>query len=401
MIMRRRTLFGAVAALPLAVPALAATATVRRDVTVAAPELFRFRVNRRGDWLIVRLTASNGLTGLGDASHGGDDAETARQLRRLAGLVRGCSIFDVSRIRELMTTHTPAPSAGAIVAASAIEHCLWDLIGQTLGVPSYDLFGGRRHDSVRLYANINRSADPRTPEGFAAMARRAVDAGFDAIKLAPFDAIPAGMTDPIARERLTQAGVDCARAVRAAIGSRRSLLIDAHGRFALPDALQLAHRLEPLDLFWLEEATPADPPANLAAVNRAAAMPTAGGESLRGVAEFYPYIAAGAVDTVMPDVKVCGGLLELKKIAAIAEGAGLAVSPHGPASPVGNVAAAQVACTLPNFSILEFAFGETDWRADMLKGGEDVRAGRLHLTDRPGFGIALDPVFLRQAGEPL
>ncbi len=87
-------------------------------------------------------------------------------------------------------------------------------------------------------------------------------------------------------------------------------------------------------------------------------MPTAGGESIYGVEGIYPYIKAEAVDIVMPDVKVCGGLLEVKKIAALAEGAGLLVSPHGPASPVGNAAAAQVSATIPSFNILELAYGE-------------------------------------------
>ena len=103
-------------------------------------------------------------------------------------------------------------------------------------------------------------------------------------------------------------------------------------------------------------------------------MPTAGGESIYGVEGIYPYIKAEAVDIVMPDVKVCGGLLEVKKIAALAEGAGLLVSPHGPASPVGNAAAAQVSATIPSFNILELAYGEVPWRADVIDPPEAIDA---------------------------
>jgi galactonate dehydratase len=174
-----------------------------------------------------------------------------------------------------------------------------------------------------------------------------------------------------------------------------------HSRLGLDDGLKLAERLRPLNLFWLEEVTPADPPANLAAINRAAPMPTAGGESIQGVAGFFPYIAAGAVDTVMPDVKVCGGLLEVKKIAAIAEGAGLSVSPHGPASPVGNLAAAHVSATLPNFSILEFSFGEVPWRADLLRPAESIREGSLLLGNTAGFGADLDDRLLARIGRSI
>jgi galactonate dehydratase len=92
----------------------------------------------------------------------------------------------------------------------------------------------------------------------------------------------------------------------------------------------------------------------------------------------------------MPDPKYCGGLFELKKIAALAEGAGLLVSPHGPASPVGTTAAAQVSATLPNFLILEFSYGEVPWRAEIVDPPEQIAAGALSLTNRPGLGITLN-----------
>jgi galactonate dehydratase len=109
-----------------------------------------------------------------------------------------------------------------------------------------------------------------------------------------------------------------------------------------------------------------------------------------GVKGFYPSIKAEAVDIVMPDVKFCGGMLELKKIAAMAEGAGLLTSPHGPASPVGNVAAAHVCATLPNFNILEFSYGEVPWRAELIEPAERIVDSALPLSDAPGFGIALN-----------
>jgi galactonate dehydratase len=92
----------------------------------------------------------------------------------------------------------------------------------------------------------------------------------------------------------------------------------------------------------------------------------------------------------MPDVKYCGGMLEMKKVAAMAEGAGMPVAPHGPASPVGNVAAAQVCAGLPNFHILEFAHGETDWRAELIDPPEALDKGMLAVSRRPGFGITLN-----------
>jgi galactonate dehydratase len=164
--------------------------------------------------------------------------------------------------------------------------------------------------------------------------------------------------------------------------------VDVHNHFDLPHGLELARRFEPLRLLWLEEVTPR--PEDLAAVRRAAKIPIAGGENLYGVRGFHPYIAAGAVDIAMPDVKYCGGVLELKKIAALAEGAGLKVAPHGPASPVGNAAAAHVCATLPNLEVLEFAFGEVPWRAEVIEPPEALEHGRMIVPDRPGFGIELN-----------
>lgn len=402
--MERRALLKGIATSPavLAAGAGAGAVAPRASVVVEGLEAFRLPVNKRGDWIVLRLTASNGLVGIGDASQSGHDDETIAWLKRLADLLRGRSVFDIAWFRQASAALIArSPDAHGVTAASALEHCLWDLAGRTLGVPTYQLFGGRLRDSVRVYANINRSTDPRTPDGFAAMASRAVAAGFTAVKLAPFDHISPTPVDRPTLDRLIDRGVACAEAVRAAIGPGRDLLIDVHSRLGLQDGLVLAERLRPLNLFWLEEVTPASPVGNLAAINRAAAMPTAGGESIQGVAGFYPYLAAGAVDIAMPDVKVCGGMLELKKIAGLAEGAGLLVSPHGPASPVGNLAAAHVSATLPNFSILELSFGEVPWRAELITPAEHIRDGALVLGTGAGFGHDLHGPALAARGHPI
>jgi len=109
-----------------------------------------------------------------------------------------------------------------------------------------------------------------------------------------------------------------------------------------------------------------------------------------GAKGFLPYLEGGAVDTAMPDVKYCGGMLELKKVASLADAFGLKESPHGPASPVGNVAAAHVCAGLPNFLILEFSYGEVPWRAEIIDPPERIEKGMLKLSARPGLGIRLN-----------
>ncbi|MCU0245175.1 MAG: mandelate racemase/muconate lactonizing enzyme family protein [Bryobacter sp.] len=356
--------------------------------TVAALEVFRVRVNRRGNWTLVRLRTKEGLAGIGEASHGGNDERTIQALRGFYQRLEGRSAADILAFLRGARAEAKQQGRNAVCAMSALEMCLWDIAGQAAGIPCHQFFGGKLNAALRNYANINRCTEERTPDGFAASARRAVEAGYDAIKLAPFDGMPKGGDEPF-----TQKGLASLRAVREAIGPERDLLVDGHHHLSLPRGLQLLEEVDPLRLFWMEELTV---DKDLPAIDKAAKMPTAGGENLFGVEGFGPYLRAGSVDIAMPDVKYCGGMLELRNIAALAEGFGCPVSPHGPASPVGNVAAAHVCAAMPNFLILELGFGEVPWRAEVIDPPEEIRAGRLALSDRPGLGIRLNDAILKK-----
>ncbi len=380
--MRRRSLLAGLAG--VAASARTAVATQRdRGPIVESLEIARIRVNHRGNWLLIRTKANNGQTGIGDASHGGDETQQVQAIQQLFAELKGRPIYDVEWLRNFVA----APDRLTATALSALEQTLWDLQAKTARVPVYDLFGGALRNEIRTYANINRTVVDRTPRGFVEVARRAVDDGFDAVKLAPFDGMPKISGNEPEITKWTDLGVACAEAVRQAIGPKCDLMIDLHSHLDRERGLRLLERLQPLHLFWIEEVTPANPISDLAAINAADKMPTAGGESIFGVEGFFPYLAAKAVSVAMPDVKCCGGLLEAKKIAAIAEGAGVKLSPHGPASPVGDMAAAHVCATLRNFVILEHAYGEVPWRAELVTPPENFVNGRIHLTDAPGFGI--------------
>ena len=360
-------------------------------ITVTGLEIFTVKVNARGNWILTRLSTSAGVTGIGDASHNAPDAERIRYLKQFFELLKGRSIYDIEWLRQAAEPEIFKSRPGAAsVALSGLEQCLWDIRGKVTSVPTYELFGGLLHPRIRNYANINRSADPRTPEGFAAMAERAIAAGFDAVKLAPFDDMPRDLSNAAQIEDFTKLGIARADAVRKVIGPKRDLLVDVHSHLDLDRGLQLARRMEYLNLYWLEEVTPAKPVEMLARINRDAKMPTAGGEAIYGVKGFYPYITAKAVDIAMPDVKYCGGMLELKKIAALCEAADVPVAPHDPASPIGNVSAAHVCATMPNFKILEFSYGEVPWRAELIDPPESLDKGHINLSRRPGLGITLN-----------
>lgn len=384
--LERRRLLQSLAVIPSISPSLAADL---HRTAIESLEVFTVRVNRRGNWLLVRIRTNNGLTGIGDASHGGSDAAKQELIRQFFDLVKGRSPADVEWLRSVAEPVILKRGTPAAVAMSGLEQCMWDLQGKICSCPVYDLLGGKLRDSVRNYANINRSTEIRDPEGFARMAEKALAAGFDAIKLAPFDDMPP-LSERALADQMTELGISRAAAVRKAIGDSRDLLVDVHSHMDLERGLKLLKRMEPLRLFWLEEVVPAKNLHDLAVINEAAPMPTAGGESRYGVREFLPYVSARAVDITMPDVKYCGGMLELKKIAALSEAAQMPVAPHGPASPVGNMAAAHVCVTAPNFHILEFSFGEVEWRADLVNPAEVLNRGFLAPSSRPGLGITLN-----------
>ena len=318
------------------------------EIKVSGVEVFSLRVNDRGNWVVIRLQSDAGLTGLGDASHSGRQDPAIPKVIEYAERMKGRSIFDLEWLKQQCAPEYDEFRRATSCAWSAIEQALLDIQGQALGVPCWALFGGKERDAVRNYANINRGTDDRTPAGFAANTQSAIDAGFDAVKMATFDGYPR-QGAAAEKEAFMTLGVDCARAAREVLGDGRDLLIDAHNNFTYEEGTELIRRLEPLNLFWLEEIS--RPLDLMGRYNAESPIPIAGGESLFMVDEFLPYVEARAADILMPDVKYCGGMRELKRICAIAEAAGMSVAPHGPATPIGNMAAAHICVTIPNYSI--------------------------------------------------
>jgi galactonate dehydratase len=184
---RREMLFSLAAPIGVSsLPSQAAAQAERSRHAIDRVEIFRLKVNQRGDWVLLRTHTSSGLTVLGDCSHGGDDLKTLALLDQYRRQLRGRSIFAIEELRQWSRPQVAEHGRPAAVALSAIEQSLWDLQGQALGVPTYELFGGKLRASIRQYANVNRMTTDRTQAGFARSVEQAVAAGFDAVKMAPF-----------------------------------------------------------------------------------------------------------------------------------------------------------------------------------------------------------------------
>ena len=271
-------------------------------------------------------------------------------------------------------------------ALSGLEQALWDVLAQSLGAPLHHLFGGAVRDRLRLYANINRHVQDRSPEGFARAARQAADEGFTAIKMAPFDELRHPYRYRTGPHADWRAGVERVRAVRKVIGDRVELAVDCHSRMEVSEAVIVGRELADAELFWYEEPVAHTDAAGLAAVAARVPQPVASAESVSGLEGFRPFTAERCVDVIMPDVKHCGGIQELNAIAAAARMGQVLVAPHNPAGPLSTAATAQAASTWPNFYILEYAWGEVDWRADLLTPPERIEDGHLLLSQEPGLG---------------
>jgi galactonate dehydratase len=392
---------GAVGALAWPLPPTTAVRQTR--VRVTGFELLPVRATERTVWLFVRLRTDVGLTGLGEASDAFGFANTSKQdatrmeseLAAFFALIEGKSPLDIGPYRE---QGERAAKKGGLISAtaySAVEQALWDLAGKALDVPTCSLFGGRIRDTLPTYANVNRATRPRTPAGFAAAARMAVRDGFRAVKAAPFDGFPPPGSPSSVIEAAVEGGIASIAAMREAIGPDVELMVDCHSFFDVTRAVSVAKRLEPYRLAWYEEPVPPERVEETREIRRLIQQPMAGGEILYGVAGFAPLSRNRTVDVIMPDVKHCDGLLELTRIAAVAETDEVTVAPHNPSGPVSTAASVQVCAVLKNFRLLEFQWGEVDWRPDVLKPPERFENGTIHVPDRPGLGIELNEEVVR------
>ncbi len=405
---RRTALLAAASATVAPLLALVRAEAAAPQVRVAGFELLPIRATSRTVWLIVRLRTDTGLVGLGEASDAfgfanttADDAARMRsQLATFFDLINGRSPFEIESYRqrgEAMARQGLVPAT----AFSAIEQALWDLAGKALDVPTYVLLGGKVRDSLPVYANINRATDPRTPAGFAAAARRAVADGFRAIKAAPWDGFPPPGSPDAATALAVDTGIASVAAMREAVGPEIAIMVDCHSFFDVERAVRVAERLESYNLTWYEEPVAPDKVDETVAIRRRIHQQMAGGETLFGLSGFAPLARRHAVDTIMPDVKHCGGLLELTRIAAMAAEEGVMVAPHNPSGPVSTAASVQVCAGMKNVNYLELQYGEVGWRSDSLVPAERFINGTIQVPERPGFGIELNEAVVRARSLPL
>ena len=359
------------------------------------------RITGKTCWTFLRLRTTDGRTGEGEATLGGQDGALLAAAERLV-----LAALDDATPEDpggFATGHAPSDISEASVV-SAIDQALWDLHAQTHGCSVAQSLGVRRN-RVPVYANINRRTVERSPEGFAASARTASASGHVAFKLAPFDEVTPEVCAAGNGVRAMQAGLARIAAVREIIGPDARLMVDCHWRFDETTATMLNEAAAKLGVYWIECPLP-EVHGNIPVLTRlrdqcqALGMRQAGLEQSIGWDAMRPYCEAGAYDVVMPDVKHIGGVHELRRVVDACSGLGVAVSPHNPSGPICHAFSLQVSATLPDFDKLEMQFDESPL-FDALVGAPfaPVVDGQAALPSGSGLGVALSAALLERHEE--
>jgi galactonate dehydratase len=339
------------------------------------------------NWLFVKVETDEGIYGWGEAYTQADrDRSIEITIQQLRRYLIGRSPFDIKHFTYMAYTDfaTRRGSMEFYCAVSGIEHALWDIVGKAAGQPVYNLLGGAARTQIRVYANGWGGGGDL--DSLTAAAKRVVDRGFSALKFDPF---PNPWRAYISR-RDEDIAVERVAAVRAAVGPDVDILVEVHRRLAPMHAVRVAQRLEPYRPYWYEEPVSARDMAGLAEARREINLPIVTGEELYTKAEFRDVFEQRAADIINPDVCNCGGILELREIAAMAEVYHVVVSPHNyNSTAIGLAATVHAAAGMPNFLITEY-FVNFEEVGKAITNPLVPKDGVITLPTAPGLGVEIN-----------
>jgi galactonate dehydratase len=363
---------------------------------------------RNGSSLFVKITTNQGITGHGEAVDA--VAGSYHLIKRFEFGLKGKNPLNVHRLFEDIRKSGvfAGAQAGMYVAVlSAIDTALWDLAGKALGIPVYQLLGGKFRDQIRVYCDtaLYQNRQPQ-PKDFANAALEAKKLGFNAIK---FDLDQAN--DPAKYDRYNwtaspgelQRIVDQVKAAREAVGPTIDICCDMHGRYDAPTGQRVAKLLEPMNLMWLEEPIPAENVEAYKIIADSTSTPICAGENIYLAYGFRRMLEMGAVDIIMPDLQKAGGLGEGQRIANLANLYYVPFAPHMVASYLGAMASCHVCASVPNFMVLEWQiYFHTNpmFKEIVTFDGPQVENGFIKLSEKPGIGVEINEEGMKKYAAP-
>ncbi|ASG80174.1 galactonate dehydratase [Lactiplantibacillus pentosus] len=347
-------------------------------------------------WIFIKISTDANIDGWGELISGTKTETVVAGAKEMGNRLIGRNPFEIERLwQELHRSFfRGGPINGTII--SGIEMALWDIKGKALDVPVYELLGGAARDRIRVYSWIGGDR----PSDVAAQAKARVDKGFTAIKMNATSEL-----HYIDSYKKVQAVVDRVASIRDATGNDLEIGIDFHGRVHRPMAKVLAKALEPYHPMFLEEVVLPENWDSFDDIAREVSIPLATGERLYTRWQFKNLFQQGAVDVVQPDVALTGGILEAKKIAAMAEAYDMGVAPHAPYGPVALAATLQVDACTPNVFIQEQSLGihynQGFDLLDFVKNKEifQYKDSYVDIPKGPGLGIEMDEDKIKEVAQ--
>lgn len=366
--------------------------------TIVEYSIFDAQLSPKTNWRFLRLRCSDGTVGIGEVTCFGREREVAAALGVFG--VRVLSAVPSSAIAKVRRAMRSAASLAQRVACAGLEMALIDILARTVGLGGTACLSPAPQRQLASYANINRGTADRSPDGHATRARKAVRAGYTAIKIAPFDEVGPG-----SRERIAP-GVDRVAAVRDSVGSDVAINIDCHERFDAVSARAMIDALGPFKPFWIEDPIP-ETQGNGTERHRLRSKANdlgirlAGGENDAGTDIVLARISRDELDVYLPDLRFCGGIEEALRIAAAVDKAGLEFSLHNPVGPVLDAVSRHVARVAPSMIMLERTFQEGPLQAQItVPPFAEPADPAFDAPGGPGWGIALNSRLLTRVMVP-
>ncbi len=356
------------------------------------------------DWNLIKIETDSGLYGIGEAYWGWGVKDLV--INKLRPIVLGEDPLNVDKLYTKMLMESAGAGAIAgvtVTAASGIEIALWDLAGRILQTPACNLLGGRFRDRVRFYRTMPAVERPEDPQAWREQVRgaKAEKFGWTAFKFQG-DGIPP-KADPDYKEpghdRYTRGLTlkDLRRIgrameiVREELGPDVDFGVEAHWKYDVRDAIQMAKAIEPVKPMWLEDPVPPGNLEAMARVTHAVDIPICTGENLYTRDGFRRLIELQGCDIVHIDIPKSGGLLEAKRIHDLADNYYIATAAHNPASPVGTIASCHAAASMRDFRVHELARYIDWWQDLVIRDGPFFKDGYFTIQDKPGYGIEINP----------
>ncbi|MBV9624654.1 MAG: mandelate racemase/muconate lactonizing enzyme family protein [Acidobacteria bacterium] len=351
----------------------------------------------------VRVYSDQGLYGQGESTDAA--VGTAALVHQFRRFLVGQDPLNVDALWERLRVSgifAGAQGGQYITALSGIEIALWDLAGKALGLPIYQLLGGKFRDQIRIYCDSDMD-DPTGSESDRKL-QWIKDQGFTAMKIDLDDAADPHRFDRVnwtANNAEIDRMVRWVKHVRESIPKEMELACDMHGRYDAGTAKRVAKELEPFRLLWLEEPVPPEDIDAMAEVRHSTSTPIACGENLYLRWGYRELLNKNAVDIIQPDIQKVGGLSEGRKVANLAQISYVPVAPHCVVSPIGVMSTAHVCASIPNFLVCEWHWiNFPDLWKSWVKEGEIIQKGYVTVTDKPGIGVEMNEDIARRAQIP-